>query len=51
MTAFSSGHYERAEKYLSDALMRLERVSRSCLISSLSDKWESLLNILGHTHR
>ena len=51
MTAFSSGHYDRAEKYLSDALLRVESVSRSGLSSSLSDKWESLLNNLGHTHR
>ena len=51
VTAFSSGHYERAEKYLSDALLRVESVSRSGLSSSLSDKWESLLNNLGHTHR
>ena len=51
VTAFSSGHYERAEKYLSDALLRVESVSRSGLSSSLSDKWESLLNNLGHTLR
>ena len=44
VTAFSSGRYERAEKYLSDALLRVESVSRSGLRSSLSDKWESLLN-------
>ena len=42
VTAFSSGHYERAEKYLSDALLRVESVSRSGLSSSLSDKWEIL---------
>ena len=28
VTAFSSGHYERAEKYLSDALLRVESVAR-----------------------
>ena len=49
--AFSSGHYERAGKHLSDALLRVESVSRSGLSSSISDKWESLLNHLGHTHR
>ena len=51
VTAFSSGHYERAEKYLSDALLRVESVSRSGLSSSISDKKESLLNNLGHTDR
>ena len=51
VTAYTTGQYERAEKYLSDALLRVEGVSRSGLSSSLSDKWESLLNNLGHTHR
>ena len=51
MTAFSSGHYERAEKYLSDALLRVESMSMSGLSSSLADKKDSLLNHLGHTHR
>ena len=31
--------------------MMVESSSRSGLSSSLSDKWESLLNHLGHTHR
>ena len=51
VTASSSGHYERAENFPSDALLRVESVSRSGLSSSLSDKWESLLNHLSHTHR
>ena len=51
VTAFTSGNYERAEKYFSDALLRVESVTRSGLSSSLSDKWESLLNNLGHTYR
>ena len=51
MTAFSSGHYDRVEKYLSDALLRVESVSRTALSSYLSDKWEILLNNLGHAHR
>lgn len=51
VTEFSVGNYERAEKYFSDALLRVESVTRTGLSSSLSDKWESLLNNLGHTHR
>ena len=51
MTAFSSGLYKRAEKLLSDTLLRVESVSRSGLSSSPSDKKERLLNNLGHTHR
>jgi len=51
VTSFSSGNFERAEKYFSDALLRVESVTRTGLCSSLSDKWESLLNNLGHTYR
>ena len=51
VTAFTSGNLEMAEKYFSDALLRVETVTKSGLTSSLSDKWESLLNNLGHTYR
>ena len=51
VTSFTSGNLEMAEKYFSDALLRLETLTKSGLSSSLSDKWESLLNNLGHTYR
>ena len=51
VTAFTSGNLELADKYFSDALLRVETVTKSGLTSSLSDKWESLLNNLGHTYR
>jgi len=51
VTAFNNQNYERAEKYLSDALLRVESVSRSGVSSGLAEKWESLLNNLGHTYR
>ena len=51
VTAFSSGNYLGAEKYFSDALLRIESVTKNGLSSSLSDKWESLLNNLGHVNR
>eukprot|EP00090_Calanus_glacialis_P007311 TRINITY_DN15756_c0_g1_i1.p1 TRINITY_DN15756_c0_g1~~TRINITY_DN15756_c0_g1_i1.p1 ORF type:complete len:616 (-),score=231.15 TRINITY_DN15756_c0_g1_i1:943-2790(-) len=51
VTAFNNQNYERAEKYLSDALLRVEKVSRAGASSGLAEKWESLLNNLGHTYR
>ena len=51
VTAFNNGNYERAEKYLSDALLKVESVSRAGSSVGLSEKWESLLNNLGHTYR
>jgi len=51
VTAFNNQNYERAEKYLSDALLRVESVSRAGASSGLAEKWESLLNNLGHTYR
>merc|ERR1712183_1158073 len=51
VTAFNNQNYERAEKYLSDALLRVDSVSRAGVSSGLAEKWESLLNNLGHTYR
>jgi len=51
VTAFNNHNYERAEKYLSDALLRVEAVSKGGTSPGLAEKWESLLNNLGHTYR
>jgi len=51
VTAFNNGNYERAEKYFSDALLKIESVSIVGNSSVMSEKWESLLNNLGHTYR
>merc|ERR1712223_532998 len=47
VTCFQNGDYEGAEKYMLKALMQVQKVQQS----SISSKWESLLNNLGHTAR
>jgi len=53
VTAYNNKNYESAEKYLNDALLKIESINKRSGVSgsSLSDKWESLLNNLGHTYR
>jgi len=51
VTAFNNHNYEKAEKYMSDALLRIESVSKGGTSPGLAEKWESLLNNLGHTYR
>jgi len=55
VTAFHGGQYEVADKYLRDALLKVEAVSKSGsgggMSCGLAEKWESLLSNLGHTYR
>jgi len=54
VTAYNNQNYETAERYLSDALLKVESInktSRTGASCGLADKWESLLNNLGHTCR
>ena len=53
VTAFTNQEYELAEKYFTDALSRVSAVKDTGggVSTGLSDKWESLLNNLGHTYR
>jgi len=52
VTAFTNQDYDTAEKYFTDALTRVSAVKDSSGVSTgLANKWESLLNNLGHTYR
>jgi len=51
VTAFHNQDLNGAEKYFSDALLRVQAIGKKNMSSGLSDKWESLLNNLGHTMR
>jgi len=51
VTAFNNSEYEVAEKHLSDALLKVECMTKDGVTSGLADKWEALLNNLGHVCR
>lgn len=53
VTAFNVQDYDAAEKYYTLALNEIKSINESAgeVSSGLSDKWEALLNNLGHTYR
>ncbi|XP_023346984.1 cell division cycle protein 16 homolog isoform X1 [Eurytemora carolleeae] len=52
VTAFTNQDYDTAEKYFTTALLKIKQVKDQNGVSTgLADKWESLLNNLGHTLR
>jgi anaphase-promoting complex subunit 6 len=53
VTAFNNQDYDTAEKYYTCALKEIKTIHESAgeVSSGLTDKWEALLNNLGHTYR
>jgi len=53
VTAFNNQDYDTAEKYFTCALKKIKNINETArdVANGLADKWEALLNNLGHTYR
>ena len=53
VTAFNNQDYDTAEKYFICALKKIKNINETArdVANGLADKWEALLNNLGHTYR